>query len=149
MHKHILMPTDGSRLAAKGIREGVRLAGALAAKITGTYVIAPFTPPAFSEGTMFYAGGLSPGVYKRFTQKKANRALGAIKRAARTAGVRCDTRFVTDAQPWQGILRIARTRKCDTIVMALNGRGAVGGLLLRSETSGALARATIPVLVVR
>lgn len=149
MHKHILMPTDGSRVAAKGTRQGTRLAPALVAKITGSYVIAPFTPPAHNEDTMYCAGGLSPGVYKRFTEKKANRALGAIKPAARTAGVCCETRFVTDAQPWQGILRLARTRKCNRIVMASNGRRAVGSLILRSETSGALARATIPVRVVR
>ena len=36
MFKHILVPTDGSKLAAKGIKVGVRLAKALGAKVTAS-----------------------------------------------------------------------------------------------------------------
>ena len=50
MFNHILIPTDGSKLAAKGIRAGVKLARALGAKVTGVYVIAPYAPPMYGEG---------------------------------------------------------------------------------------------------
>ena len=56
---------------------------------------------------------------------------------------------MTDPQPWQGILRAARAGRCGAIVMASHGRGAVGGLILGSETSRVLARSKIPVLVAR
>jgi len=39
MYKHILVPTDGSRLAAKGVRARVKLAKALGAKVTGVYAV--------------------------------------------------------------------------------------------------------------
>jgi nucleotide-binding universal stress UspA family protein len=149
MYKHILVPTDGSRLAGKGIKEGVALAKALGAKITAVYVTAPFVPRVYSEGAAIYAPGFTAGDYKRLVEKEAKKALAAVERAARAAGVRCDTRFVTGRQPWQGVLRVARARRCDAIVMASHGRGAVAGLILGSETSHVLARSTIPVLVVR
>ena len=149
MYKHILVPTDGSKLAAKGIREGVKLAKALRAKITGVYVASPFVPPIYSEGAMYSAGPFSRTEYKKLTEKIAGKALGAIERAARAAGVRCRTRLVTDPRPWQGILRAARTGRCYAIVMASHGRGAVGGLMLGSETSRVLAHSKTRVLVVR
>ena len=149
MYKHILLPTDGSSFAAKGIREGVRLAKALGAAITGVYVAPPFVPPVYSEAGIYASGALSAAEYKKFTEKVAKKALDPVERAARAAGVRCRTRAVTDPQPWRGILRAARAGRCDAIVMGSHGRGAAGGLLLGSETNRVLAHSKLPVLVVR
>ncbi len=149
MYKHILVATDGSRFAAKGIREGVRLAKALGATLTGVYVAPPFAPPIYSEAAIYYSGAFSASEYKKLTEKIAKKALGPIERAARAAGVRCRTRLVTDPQPWRGILRAARDGRCNAIVIGSHGRGAVGGLILGSETSRVLAHSKLPVLVVR
>lgn len=149
MYKHLLLPTDGSSLAARGIREGVRLAKALGAKVTGVYVAPPFVAPIYSEAAAYYSGAFSPGEYKRITEKLADKALGVVERAARAAGVPCRTRLVNDPQPWGGILRAARAARCDAIVMASHGRGAVGGAILGSETGRVLAHSKLPVLVVR
>jgi nucleotide-binding universal stress UspA family protein len=111
--------------------------------------MAPFMPPMYTEGAIFYNRVLSPGGYKKLAEKEARKALGAVERVARAAGVRCDARFVTDPRPWQGILRVARARRCDAIVMASHGRGAAGGLILGSETSRVLAHSKIPVVVAR
>jgi len=61
----------------------------------------------------------------------------------------CATQFVTADHPWQGILRVARSKKCDAVAMASHGRGGLGGLLLGSETTKVLAHSKIPVLVMR
>ena len=45
MFKHILVPTDGSRLSLKGAKVGIRLAKALRARVTAVYVIPPFKEP--------------------------------------------------------------------------------------------------------
>ena len=149
MYRHILVTTDGSRLAAKGIRTGVGLAKALGAKITGVFVFEPFVPPMYSEGGVFFRQGLSSSGHKKLAETAARKALNVVERAARAAGVRCATRFVTDQRPWQAILRVARASRCDAIVMASHGRGAVRGLILGSETSRVLAHSKIPVVVAR
>lgn len=149
MYKHLLLPTDGSSIAASGVREGVKLAKALGAKVAGVYVAPPFVAPIRGEATEYYAGPYSRGEYKRLTETIARKALDTVVRAARAAGVPWRTRLVSDAQPWNGILRAARAWRCDAIVMGSHGRSAVGGLILGSETSRVLAHATLPVLVVR
>jgi nucleotide-binding universal stress UspA family protein len=82
-------------------------------------------------------------------KKNAAKALSALEAEARAAGVRCDTATPTDMQPWQGILRVARAKKCDAIAMASHGRGGLAGLILGSETARVLAHSKIPVLVTR
>ena len=148
MFRHILIPTDGSKLAAKGIKAGVKLAKKLGAKVTGVYVALPYVPPVYGEAAIYYAG-YSPKEHKRITEKAAKKALAVVESEAQTAAVPCVTRIVADAPPWAGILKAAHLRKCDAIVMASHGRGGVGGLILGSETQRVLAHSTIPVLVMR
>ena len=149
MFKNILIPTDGSKLAAKGAKVGIKLAKALRAKVTGVYVILPYVPPMYGEAALYYVPGLSPQDYEKSSKAAACKALDAIESEARRAGVRFTTRSVTDAHPHEGILKTARAAKCDAIAMATHGRGGLGGLILGSETQRVLAHSTIPVLVIR
>jgi nucleotide-binding universal stress UspA family protein len=149
MYKHILVPTDGSRLAGRGVRQGLNLAKALRARVRAVYVASPYTPPIYNKAAIYYAGQVSRAAYRKALEKTAGDALGAVERAARAAGVACSRRLVMDPQAWRGIIRSARAGRCDLIVMASHGRGAVGGLVLGSETSRVLAHSKIPVLVVR
>ncbi len=55
----------------------------------------------------------------------------------------------TDPQPWNAIIKTARNKKCDLIVMASHGRRGLAGLLLGSETTKVLTHSKVPVLVVR
>jgi nucleotide-binding universal stress UspA family protein len=148
MFRKILVSMDGSRLSMKGVRAGVRLARALGARVVGAYVIAPFSPPVYGEAAM-YIPGATPQDYKKISEKQAKKALAMVAIEADAAGVACETHFVVAAPPWQGILKVARARKCDAVVMASHGRGGIGGLLLGSETNGVLAHSKIPVLVCR
>lgn len=148
MIKHILVPTDGSRLALKGAKAGIRLAKALKARVTAVYVIPPFMPIAYGDAAV-YVPALSPEEYKKSAEKVARRALGAVEAEAKKARVRCKTRFVTAAQPYDGILRAARAAKCDAIAMASHGRSGLAGVLLGSETTRVLAHSKLPVLVTR
>ena len=149
MFRHILIPTDGSKLAAKGVKAGVRLAAALGAKVTGLYVVFPYVPPIYGEAALYYVPGVSAQESRKLMEKQAKKALAAIEIEAQTARVPCATRFVTQDQPWKAILRTAQSLRCDVIVMASHGRGGLGGLILGSETTRVLASSKIPVLVVR
>lgn len=148
MYKHILLPTDGSKVAAKGVKAGVKLAKALGAKVTGVYVIPRYLPPIYGD-TAVFVPEITPGRFTEAMKKDAAKALRVVEAEARAAGVRCATETPIDTQPWQGILRVARARKCDAIAMASHGRGSLGGLILGSETARVLAHSKIPVLVLR
>jgi nucleotide-binding universal stress UspA family protein len=126
----------------------VKLAKALGAKVTGVYVIPRYVPPVFPEAAV-YVPEMTLEQYNRVMKKEAARALGVVEAEARGAGVRCATATPTDQQAWQGILRVARSKKCDAIAMASHGRGGLGGLILGSETARVLAHSKIPVLVLR
>ena len=147
-YAHILLPIDGSALAAGGAKAGVQLARALGAKVTVLFVGAPFAWAAYGEAALYYTGPL-PKEHKRFTEEAAQKAFAPVVLDAKRAGVACSKLLVLHARPWQGILKTARARKCDAIVMASHGRSGLGGLLLGSETQRVLAHSRIPVLVIR
>ena len=149
MVKHIALPTDGSKLADKGVKAGVQLAQALGARVTGIYVVPPYRPSVYGEAALYYVPGASPEDYKKQCLGAAKKALAAVQTEAQSAGVRCETRIVTARRPHEGILRAARAAKCDAIAMASHGRGAIGGVLLGRETSRVLAHSKLPVLVTR
>lgn len=144
-YTHVLVPTDGSRLAARGVRAGVKLAGALGARVTGVFVRPDRPPPIYGEAALYYL----QGDYETFIEKEAKNALAAVEREARAAQVSFATRSVKARHPWEGILVTARAARCDMIVMASHGRSGMGGAVLGSETQHVLARATVPVVVIR
>jgi nucleotide-binding universal stress UspA family protein len=148
MFKHIMVPTDGSRLAARGVKAGIKLAKALGARVTGVYVIPRYVPPMYGEAAI-YVPGLSPREYERITERQAKKALAAVEIEARLAGVSCTTKFIVETPAWKGLLRAAKSSRCDALAMASHGRGGLGGLILGSETQRVLAQSRIPVLVVR
>jgi len=149
MFKNILIPTDGSKLAANGVKAGVKLARSTGARVTGVYVVPPWMPPIYGEAAIYYLDDTSMKSYESAMKKHADKALGAVQAAARAAGVRCETVTVKGSQPWEGILKAAKAKKCDAISMTTHGRGGVGGLILGSETTRVLAHSNIPVLVTR
>ncbi len=148
MYKHILVATDGSKLAAKGVKSGVRLAKSLGAKLTAVYVIPPYVPPVYGEAAI-YIPEVTPKRYKELAEKEAKKALAVAEIEAETAGVACRIASPTADQAWQGIVRTASAKKCDLIVMTSHGRGGLTGLILGSETTKVLAHSKVPVLVCR
>lgn len=148
MFKHLLIPYDGSKLAAKGVTTGLNLAKALGADVTAAYVIERYIPPMYGEGTTFPTG-VSGQAYRKYSKDAARKALAAVEREARAAGVRCSIKFVVSGQPWEGILKLARAAKCDAISMASHGRSGAAGAILGSETTHVLSRSKIPVIVSR
>lgn len=148
MYKHILVPTDGSKLSSKAVKTAVTLAKTLGAKLMGVYVMPPYVPPVYGEAVI-YMPEMTPKRYKEITAKHASEALAAIEAEAKSAGVACKTVSVTADQAWDGIVRTAHSKSCDLIVMASHGRRGLSGLLLGSETTKVLTHSKTPVLVCR
>jgi len=148
MYKHILVPTDGSKLSLKAAREAAALARVLKARITAVYVMEPYMPPLLMEGQMTRTSlGDDQAAYDKAAAKIAEAALKKVQAAA--GNVKCDRVSTTASQPYEGILNIARRRKCDVIVMGSHGRGVVAGVLLGSVTAKVLSSSKTPVLVCR
>ena len=108
----------------------------------------PYILPAYGEAAQ-YVPGVTPKLYKQRANSLAKDVLAPAARIARGAGADCETLAVNADQPWEGILKTARAKGCDVIVMASHGRRGIAGLLLGSETTKVLTHSKIPVLVCR
>ena len=64
-------------------------------------------------------------------------------------GVSCGVIHVVNEFPAEGILKEAKARDCDAVVMASHGRRGLGRLLLGGETLGVITHSAIPALVCR
>jgi nucleotide-binding universal stress UspA family protein len=148
LYARILLPTDGSSLSTRGAKAGVRLAKALGAQVAVVFVGMPYASTVYGDAAVFYAGP-SLKEHKRFSAEVAKRAFAPVVLEAQRAGVDCATLLAVDSKPWQGILKTARARKSDAIVMASHGRSGLNRLFLGSETQRVLAHSRIPVLVIR
>jgi nucleotide-binding universal stress UspA family protein len=148
MYKHILVPTDGSKLSTQAVEAAVRLAASLGAKVTGFFAAPPATPIMFKG--LLPAGYATPEEHEQNIRKAAQSYLGAIEKAAKSAGVPCEVMTVTSDYPADAILAAAKKRRCDLIFMASHGRrGLRRDSMLGSETQKVLSQAPLPVLVHR
>jgi nucleotide-binding universal stress UspA family protein len=145
MFKHLLLPTDGSAASEAAIRQAITLANENQAKVTGLHVVQPFHVFAYDvemiENTQV--------TYMAQAEARAQRYLQAIAKAAKESGVPCETQSVTDEHPYEAIIRIAKIRDCDLIVMSSHGRSGLKALLLGGTTQRVLAHSALPVLVLR
>lgn len=150
MYTHILIATDGSELAQRGVDHGLSLAKDLGARVTILTATEPF-PFRASAGV---AAGWVPGpddfsVYEKGQKENADKLLAEVKSAADKMGVAADTVHVPDLHPAEAIVQTAKAKDCNLIVMASHGRRGLGRLLLGSQTSEVVTYSSVPVLVVR
>lgn len=145
MYQHILISTDGSEIAGKGVAHGLALAKACGARVTFVTVTDTLLP---------YAGGagVSATAYADFAAIQKDVAKGFLSAAldeARRLGVEADTVWQENPSPAETIVETAEERGCDLIAMSSHGRRGLTRMLLGSVTSEVLVRSSVPVLVVR
>jgi nucleotide-binding universal stress UspA family protein len=146
MYHQILIPTDGSVLATKAVTHGIELAKAVGAKVTVMTVEQPFNVfdvPASRTNRMPEAFAQHAKQIKEHAFKVLNQAAEVAKQA----GVPCDTIQVEQDQPYEAIIKTAKDKNCDAIVMASHGRSGISAVLLGSVTNKVLTHTDIPVLV--
>lgn len=148
MYKHILIATDGSELATKGVEHGLALAGPLGARVTVLTVTQPLSPQVARAAI---AGGVHDPVirYDQQVDESMKKRFEPIEQRASEHGIAVDLVHEIDDLPAQAIVRTARLRNCDLIVMSSHGRRGAARLLLGSQTAEVLAHTSLPVLVVR
>jgi nucleotide-binding universal stress UspA family protein len=145
MYKNILIPTDGSELSNKAIRQAVALAKEIHAKVTGITVTIPFHVFAADPETITD----TPDSYRKRTSPAATKYLTQVKNAAAAAGVTCAAIDVEHEHPNSAIIDAANENGCDLIAMASHGRPGISAVVLGSETVKVLTHSNLPVLVYR
>src|SRR5579871_4073999 len=149
MYGNILLSTDGSDVAKKGVKNGMALAKALNAKATVITVTEPL-PVDYGGG---HDGGWIPTKeeFDRFdaaSKERASSVLNEARDIAAQIGIAVELLHVPNAHPATAIIEAAKSRGCDLIVMASHGRRGLRKLFLGSQTSEVLADGSVPVLVV-
>ena len=148
MYKHILLPTDGSKLASKGVKQGIQLAKAVGAKVTVINVV-PEYQMMMDEGFVMPNATMIKKRFEEETARHSKEILYEAKAEAKAAGVSCNSVSASSGLPYDAIIKQAKKAKCDLIMMASHGRKGIASILLGSETAKVLTHSTIPVLVVR
>ena len=149
MYANILLSTDGSDVARKGVEHGIGLAKALNAKVTVITVTEPLE--------VDYGGGHASGwiptqqefdSFEAASKERAGKVLDEARTMAEQIGMSVELLHVPNAHPATTIIETAKSRGCDLIVMGSHGRRGLRKLFLGSQTSEVLADGSVPVLVV-
>src|SRR5512138_2806336 len=141
MFKRILIPTDGSPVAAKAIKAGVALAKEMGASVTGFYAIEP--PPTHLYGEGYLAERRLVDELDRRARDVAQKSVDEVVAAAKAAGVPCETVISPSTVPYRGIIEAAEKNHCDAVFMASNGHRGLTGMLLGSVTQKVLTHSKI------
>jgi nucleotide-binding universal stress UspA family protein len=148
MFKHILLPTDGSKLSDRAVQRGLELAEAVGARVTAMHAIPEFRIMADESFVLPTTVDLKKR-YEKEARARGEKLLAKVVERAQAAGVKADGVCVMGDVPYEAIIETCKKMKCDVIVMASHGRRGISGLLLGSETSKVLTHSKVPVLVVR
>jgi nucleotide-binding universal stress UspA family protein len=149
MYNRILISTDGSDVAQRGVDHGLHLASQLGLEATIVTVTERYPVYSNGVGLDFSLSDAALVEYTDAQTKQAEAILASARQAAERLGVSIDTLHVPNAQVGEAIIDCARERNCGLIVMASHGRRGLGRLILGSKTLEVLSHSEIPVLVVR
>ncbi len=149
MYSRILIATDGSELAARGLEQGLALAKALAAEVTVLTVSEPWMPIGV-DATGFAASeyGLIED-YEAAMASACRVTLEGAEKTAAAAGIRIKTLHIPRQYPADAIVETAASQKFELIVMASHGRRGIGRMLLGSQANAVLTHSSVPVLIVK
>ncbi len=146
MYANILLSTDGSDVARKGVKHGLALAKALNAKATVITVTEPLPVVEYVSGPA--GGGIPQQDWDAACKVRAGKVLDEARAMAEQIGISAELLHVSNAHPATAIIETAKSRGCDLIVMASHGRRGLRKLFLGSQTSEVLSEGSVPVLVV-
>jgi nucleotide-binding universal stress UspA family protein len=140
MYANILLSTDGSDVARKGVKHGIALAKALNTKVTVITVT--------ERGPDYLSSREDIDRFDAACKEGAGKILDEARAMAEQIGISAELLHVQNAHPATAIIETAKSRGCDLIVMASHGPRGLRKLLVGSQTSEVLANGSVPVLVV-
>ena len=142
--RRILFASDFSKASAKAFATAVALAKATHADMTILHVLAVFTPLVPEQ----YIGGTTLDQLNADAQRWGRQQLAKLTAKAKNGGVRAGGLTMTGDPPEQ-IVRAARTKQADLIVLGTHGRTGLNRFFVGSVAQRVIASATCPGVTVR
>ncbi|NCT85327.1 MAG: universal stress protein [Comamonadaceae bacterium] len=146
MYQRILVPTDGSSTAEKGLTEAIALARLTGGQIRLVHIIDAMPVAVGADGLAGYAGEILP-----LLRDAGQQILAAARQRVVAAGVAVDVtlREMLAGRVFEQVLEEADAWKADLIVIGTHGRRGVRRMFLGSDAEQILRSASVPVLLVR
>jgi universal stress protein A len=141
--KRILHPSDFSKASRAAFKKAIEMAKTMRATLDLLHVMAPV--PMLGDGY------ISPRTYDQLltsATESARRQMERLVKTARAAGVKT-TSAIVQGVPADSIVRAARAKHADLVVMGTHGRTGFSRFLLGSVASRVVATSPCPVLTVR
>ena len=144
MTRRILHPSDFSKASSAAFAKAIDMAKSSRAQLLVVHVMSPFVPIPGD-------GYVSPKVYDDLaasTRASAQKQLAKLLARAKTARVRAKG-FLLEGVAHEQILRFAKSRRADLVVMGTHGRSGLAKLFLGSVAGRVVAAASCPVMTVK
>ncbi|WP_456471829.1 universal stress protein [Methanocaldococcus sp.] len=141
MYKRIVVPTDGSEVSMEAVNHAIHIAKKLNSEIYAIYVvdISPFV------------GLPMEGSWEMITEvlrEEGEEILKKVKELGEKEGVEIKTKML-DGIPAEEIVRFAKEKNADLIVMGTTGKTGLERILLGSVAERVIKTSPCPVLVVK
>ena len=142
--RRILFASDLSKASAKAFATAVTLAKATHAEMVILHVLAPFTPLVPES----YIGGATLDQINADARRWGVQQLAKLTAKAKSGGVRASGLIMT-GDPAGEIVRAARAKRADLLVLGTHGRTGLNRLFVGSVAQRVIASARCPVVTVR
>lgn len=139
MYNNILIPTDGSATALKGLEHGLKLAKVSGAKATVITITQPYPLQiAMTEDS-----------WTASKKAKVDEIETNVRALARKSGLEIDFLWAVNEAPAAAIVSASKDNAVDLIVMSSHGRRGLGRVLLGSQAAEVVAYSSVPVMIIR
>jgi nucleotide-binding universal stress UspA family protein len=145
--KNILVPTDFSDFARYALDYALAFAQAFKAKITLIHVTPEREMDAIRQVSTFFEPGQLEKLMKE-RESEDQRQLDELIPADLKKGIEVET-IHTVGIPFMDIIRTAREKKVDLIIIATHGRSGLSHMLFGSVAEHVVRKAPCPVLSIR
>jgi nucleotide-binding universal stress UspA family protein len=140
MTRRVLHPSDFSSTSDAAFKKAIDMAKASRAELLVAHVIVPMSGEELS--LQMYAD------IRASIRARASKQLDRLVATAKKSGVRA-TPLLAEGVAHEQIVRLAKTKRADLVVMGTRGRSGLAKLFLGSVAGRVVTTAPCPVLTVR
>jgi len=150
MFDKILVATDGSQLAARGIETAIELATKIGSELFIVTVTSLMPSYGIVMGAEWAAGaGSAMEDFRQSMEEEAKNILAQALDKAKAAGVKAQGIHVENQLAAAGIIDASKEYDVNLIIVASHGRRGVSRLILGSQAAEVLAMSERPVMVIK